>query len=257
MSEGRKSLRDRVPAEVRKSVAVWRAKAFESVGSRRYSRPALNMLDLKLLSYLPAGPGVFLEVGANDGYSQSNTYYLERWLGWRGILIEPHPDAFRRCVKLRKNSYCVQAACVADASKTPFVELVGMDLMSITVGSQDTDAESRRLQSGDRYADGGRLTVPARRISEIIDESPHQLMTLMSVDVEGAEHLLLEGLDLPRHCPDFLLVETVDADRVAAIVEPWMTLKDKLSHHDYLFARTPEASLARRSANLLAAQVGR
>ncbi|MCE9623082.1 MAG: FkbM family methyltransferase [Actinomycetia bacterium] len=237
MSEGRKSLRDRVPAGVRKSIAVTRAKLFESVGSRRYSRPALNQLDTKLLSYLPDGPGVFLEVGANDGYSQSNTYYLERWLGWHGILIEPHPDAFGRCAKLRKNSYCVQAACVADAIATPFVELVGMDLMSITVGSQDTDAENRRLQSGGRYADGGRLSVPARRISEIIDESPHQSITLMSVDVEGAEYVLLQGLDLPRHCPDFLLVETADADRVAKILEPWMTLKDKLSHHDYLFVR--------------------
>jgi|CXWL01.1.fsa_nt_gi FkbM family methyltransferase len=238
MTDGRKSLRDRVPAGVRKSIAVGRARFFESAGSRRYSQPALNQLDAKLLPYLPTKPGVFLEVGANDGYSQSNTYYLERWLGWHGILIEPHPDAFRRCAKLRKNSYCVQAACVADASATPFVELVGMDLMSITVGSQDTESEGRRLQSGGRYADGGRISVPARRVSDIIDESPHRSINLMSVDVEGAEHLLLEGLDLPRHCPDLLLVETADADRVAKIVEPWMALKDRLSHHDYLFVRT-------------------
>ncbi len=237
MSEGRKSLRDRVPAGARKSLVLGRAKLFESVGSRRYSKPALNELDTKLLQYLPTGPGTFLEVGANDGYAQSNTYYLERWLGWHGILIEPHRDAFRRCAKLRKNSHCVQAACVADANATPFVELVGMDLMSITVGSQDAAAESRRLHSGGRYADGERLSVPGRRLSEIIDESPYESIDLMSIDVEGAEHLLLEGLDLARHCPALLLIETADAERVAKALEPRMVLKDKLSHHDYLFAR--------------------
>jgi len=199
--------------------------------------PALNNLDAKLRPYLPTTPGVFLEVGANDGYTQSNTYYLERWLGWRGILIEPHPAAFRRCAKLRANSHCVQAACVADADGPQFVELVGMDLMSITAGAQDADSEIRRLERGDRYTDGLRLAVPARAISDIIDESPYESINFMSIDVEGAEHLLLQGLDTRRHCPDVLLIETSEIDTVAATLEPWMTLKDTLSHHDYLFVR--------------------
>ena len=237
MSEGRKSLRDRVPAGARRSIAVARAKLFEAVGSRRYSKPALNKLDVKILPYLPADPGVFLEVGANDGFSQSNTYYLERWLGWRGILIEPHPDAFRRCAKLRRNSHCVQAACIADSNGAAVVDLVGMGLMSITVGAQEAEAERQRLQAGDRYADGARVSVPARRISEIIDQSPYESIDFMSIDVEGAEHLLLKGLDLARHCPALLLIETADIDRVKARLAPWMALTDKLSHHDYLFAR--------------------
>src|SRR6266404_9060713 len=40
-------------------------------------------------------PKLVVDVGANDGFLASNSYPLIK-RGWRGILIEPHPDAFRR-----------------------------------------------------------------------------------------------------------------------------------------------------------------
>jgi hypothetical protein len=33
--------------------------------------------------------GVFLDIGANDYKNGSNTYYLERELGWSGLAVEP------------------------------------------------------------------------------------------------------------------------------------------------------------------------
>ena len=41
-------------------------------------KPALNGLDNKLEGYLNYKNGFFIEAGANDGYSQSNTNYLEK-----------------------------------------------------------------------------------------------------------------------------------------------------------------------------------
>ena len=37
----------------------------------------------------------FLEIGAFDGVTESNTIIMERCLGWRGVLVEPNPRAFR------------------------------------------------------------------------------------------------------------------------------------------------------------------
>jgi len=43
--------------------------------------------------------GFFVDIGANDGVTFSNTYALER-KGWRGLCVEPHPDVFEQ---LRRN----------------------------------------------------------------------------------------------------------------------------------------------------------
>ena len=45
--------------------------------------------------------GTFIDIGANDGISLSNTYYLEKELGWSGICFEPIPDIFSRMDKVR------------------------------------------------------------------------------------------------------------------------------------------------------------
>src|SRR5690348_11414021 len=79
-----------------------RAKAFEKFGMETFSYPAFFGIDrtlMRLFSY--KRDGRFIEVGANDGFSQSNTYALERFYDWRGILIEPIPQLFERCKRFR------------------------------------------------------------------------------------------------------------------------------------------------------------
>ena len=46
--------------------------------------------DLLVDYLLSKRDGVFCEVGALDGIVFSNTYYLEKELGWTGILCEPN-----------------------------------------------------------------------------------------------------------------------------------------------------------------------
>ncbi|MDR2406522.1 MAG: FkbM family methyltransferase [Bacteroidales bacterium] len=40
--------------------------------------------------------GIFLDIGANDGISFSNTYRFEKFRNWTGICIEPHPEIFEK-----------------------------------------------------------------------------------------------------------------------------------------------------------------
>ena len=61
----------------------------------------LNSLDKKLKKYLNYNEGYFIELGANDGVSQSNTYYFEKNNKWNGILIEPVIHNYIKCKKNR------------------------------------------------------------------------------------------------------------------------------------------------------------
>jgi hypothetical protein len=58
-------------------------------------------LDAKLLQILDRHGGTFVEAGANAGLSLSNTAMRKQHFGWSGLLVEPSPEAFQRCVANR------------------------------------------------------------------------------------------------------------------------------------------------------------
>src|SRR5258708_39074986 len=89
--------------KTRKAARIWRRKIFEHLGSDRYSHVALNDLDRKLAQYFSFRNGTFIEAGANDGITQSNTYWFERFRGWRGVLIEAVPDKAAECRRNHPN----------------------------------------------------------------------------------------------------------------------------------------------------------
>jgi len=62
-----------------------------------------------LEKYLKFRNGFFLEVGTFDGVSYSNTFYLEKKLNWKGVLIEPAFENYLSCIKNRKNSIVINA----------------------------------------------------------------------------------------------------------------------------------------------------
>lgn len=53
--------------------------------------------------------GFFIEVGALDGETFSNTLYFEKSLGWKGLLIEPNPESFAQLSSKNRKAYSIQA----------------------------------------------------------------------------------------------------------------------------------------------------
>jgi FkbM family methyltransferase len=214
----------------RSRLKIARARTAARVGSERYAWPALNNIDRKMASLLPE-TGTFLEIGANDGYSQSNTYNLGQHRGWRGILIEPLPTLFALCAKHRSDADCFNVACVgADGPAT--IRLVDRGLMSVALGLADGQDEARRAGGAQQT-----VTVPTATMSSLIDKSSINQITFMSVDVEGAELAVLDGLDLARHCPDFLLVETAEPDGIERWAAGHMIRAEQITRHDHLFTK--------------------
>ena len=214
-----------------------RRKIFEFFGSDRYSHLALNNLDRKLAKYLNYKCGTFIEVGANDGLSQSNTYWFERFRNWHGILIEPVPEKAEECKKNRPLAHVFCNALVS-SDRTTSVTIRTANLMAYVGGSfKDAAAESTHLSDAIRVQDLTSVTdieVPARTLASIIEECGLTSIDLFSLDVEGYELEVLQGLMVERHRPRYILVETREIAAVLDVLQQYYMVVDKLSHHDYL-----------------------
>ena len=60
-----------------------------------------------IIKYKPNG--LFLEIGGYDGITGSNTYFLEKNLGWNGIIVECNPTLVEKCKNTRSCYICDKA----------------------------------------------------------------------------------------------------------------------------------------------------
>lgn len=149
--------------------------------------------------------GFFVEIGAYDGVTFSNTYLLEA-AGWSGILVEPNPERFDACVKARPHSRCMQAAIVAEPRQRAVRLTVpmgegGLDTLAFTEASTEHRQRVARATNETRE-----IETPALTIDEVLDGHTGPI-DLVSVDVEGAELAALQGMDIRRWAPELFVIE--------------------------------------------------
>ena len=222
-------------------VAVSRSRLLAVITGTKYW--GLGDLDRKLISIIGDHPGYFVELGANDGISQSNTKHLEMFHGWRGVLIEPYPGNFRKLLKTRSSaSHFENAACVSFEFTKDEMELTYSNLMTTPMGGS-SDVLDRKLhaESGRKWLRAketiGTFLAKARTLSGILDEAnAPQFIDLLSLDVEGGEIEVLKGVDHDKYRFKWILVESRDENRISEYLgAQGYVLHSKLTGHDYLF----------------------
>lgn len=204
---------------------------------------SLNRLDRKLEKYVDYDNGYFVELGANDGVTQSNSLYFEKYRNWRGVLVEPAAQNFLKCRQNRslKNSiYC--AACVSFDYSQEFVRIAYSNLMStpLNLESDILDPQAH-AKLGHQFL--GRHEVAfeygaiARTLNSLLDEaSAPRLMDFLSLDVEGAELEVLKGVDHQVYRFKYMLIECRDFLKMNAYLEQnGYCFVEKMSEQDYLF----------------------
>lgn len=223
----------------REKLSKWRRKLLEPMGVSVYSRPAIFDMDRKLEKYLDYQNGFFIEVGANDGYCQSNTYYLEKWKGWQGVLIEGIPELYQKCLRERVKSKVFNCALVSDDFPEDSITMNYANLMSLVEGSlKSKEAEESHIKEGSRVQ--GNLTpyeikVPARTLTSILDECQVEKIDFLSLDVEGYELQVLKGLDFERYAPQYMLIEARFKQEIDEYIQDLYLEVDQLSVHDFLY----------------------
>lgn len=148
-----------------------------------YSQYQQDAIILDLL--LGKRGGVFVDVGASDGISISNTYLLEKEYGWTGICVEPVSSTFTKLVQNRK-AVCINccAGSYQQSGLVPFQE------------HPHTDAS--RIWSGSPVYKG---CAPLNDILKVVGLSE---IDYLSIDTEGNEWEIIKDIDFSRHSIRFI-----------------------------------------------------
>lgn len=140
--------------------------------------------------------GFFIEVGAADPYSESQSLQFEE-VGWKGVLIEPLPE-FAIELRRERTAQVFNVACSSpsNAGKKMQLHAAGM-LSSLDRSLMAPGAAVERI-----------VDVPVKTLDQILIEANARApIDFMSVDVEGHEIEVLRGMDFARWQPRLVLVE--------------------------------------------------
>ena len=129
--------------------------------------------------------GIFLDVGASHYRDDSNTYYLEKALGWSGIAVDALAE--------------FGADYRTHRPRTRFVAMFAADNSVVSSANQ---------QFAERHGKGVQAReVPSTTLDAMLDEAGIKRLDFMSMDIELSEPKALAGFDIERFRPALVCIE--------------------------------------------------
>jgi FkbM family methyltransferase len=143
----------------------------------------------------------FVEFGATDGITLSNTYLLEKEFGWEGILCEPGKSWHG---KLSTNRSCkIDRRCVFSSTgkSIPFMEVREGELSTIS-SFAESDSWGEVRKNSLQY------NVETITLEDLLFENnAPKKINYLSVDTEGSEYEILKDFNFNKWEIDFISVE--------------------------------------------------
>lgn len=142
--------------------------------------------------------GYFIELGAADGISHSNTYYMEKELDWEGICIEANPKYQE---DLKKNRNCHKEFCPIYSVSDKIVEFSIVDCGEFS-------GISNHMGVIGNFKVENKLELKTKTLTEILDKyNAPKYIDYLSLDVEGSELEVLKGIDFNKYIIGYICVE--------------------------------------------------
>ena len=164
-----------------------------------YKSQALQDLFLDRWLFRDMEGGLFVDIGAHDGVTFSNTWFFEKHRKWTGVCVEPNPAVFKR---LMANRMCTTLnCCVSDiAGEVRFQKITGYsEMLSGIVDKYEAEHVQRiRDELQDHGGSSEMISVTARTFADIATERELFDINYLSIDTEGGEFEILRSIDFTK-----------------------------------------------------------
>lgn len=189
---------------------LWKISKMQMLFPQYYSVAGQDMFLDQYLFDTRRG-GTFVDVGAYDGVTGSNTLFFEMFRGWDGLLIEPVPQHLERASSWR-NATTLGSAVGASEDVAEFMIIEeGYTQMS---GFLDCYREET-LERVRSHPDHREKVAPIvrRPLGHLLDQAGISKVDLLSIDVRGDAFDILEGFDFSAFHVQAALVDNPGHDR--------------------------------------------
>jgi FkbM family methyltransferase len=185
-------------------------------------------LDKRMLKYINYQDGFYIECGANDGINQSNTWYFEKILGWKGLLIEPVDKVFDELKKNRSNRNFFFKRALRPFSykkKNVLLKLNPKDTLSTRSTVDDIDTRVK-------------IKVKSINLNFLLNKiKAPKIIDFFSLDVEGDEFQVLKGINFKKYTFKYILVESYELKKLKNFLNKYSYkyVKKMSNRNDHLF----------------------
>ena len=152
--------------------------------------------------------GTFLEFGATNGVELSNSFMLEKKLGWTGVLAEPSPQWHAKLFENRPNATILTDCIYTETGKKLDFFVSDVGVLSTIEEFRNSDITSMPDNTKVRNASGYKCEVVTISLNDVISKYFNgSKIDYMSVDTEGSELAILQHFDFSKYAPKVVTVE--------------------------------------------------
>jgi len=151
--------------------------------------------------------GFFIDIGAYDGISISNSYFFEKNRNWNGFCFEPNPTVFSKLIKNRK-CQCFNV-CIGDSKgMVIFTQVIGNSEMLSGISRTYDPRHVERIVKETKSNDGQifQISVVSKTLKSFFKAKNHEI-DFLSIDTEGNEFEILKSIDFNQLSIKVILVE--------------------------------------------------
>jgi len=153
--------------------------------------------------------GFFVEFGATNGVDLSNTFLLEKELGWTGILAEPGKIWSKGLRESRTAQISTKAVWSSTGESLSFLETTDPELSTLS-GFADSDSHTRT---------GSSYQVETVSLLDLLRQgNAPSFIDFISIDTEGSEFAVLENFDFSQYRFGLMCIEHNFSKRRNAVV---------------------------------------
>lgn len=171
--------------------------------ARSYSQEGEDMVIRGFYEGRKKYKGFYVDVGAHHPYRFSNTMYFYK-KGWRGINIEPSPEAMKWFKWFRRRDTNLNIGI----SESP-QELTYYCFNEPALNGFSKEISEKRDGLNARYHLTKTIPVPTLPLKQVLDQHvpKGKKIDFLSVDAEGFDLIVLNSNDWQQYRPTFVLVE--------------------------------------------------